>query len=106
MPARPSISTRQIRQEPNASSDSVALVVAMREDEVIVVVVEALNRNGLARAEHAHALRLWLRLLACSKQIETEIRTRLRERFSGCLCLACLRALAAGAPLDGDAAPR
>jgi len=41
-------------------------------------------RIGLeARAgadDHA-ALRLWLRLLACSTQIETEIRKRLRSRF-------------------------
>lgn len=31
-------------------------------------------------SDHA-SLRLWLRLLACSTQIETEIRTRLRVRF-------------------------
>ncbi len=38
--------------------------------------------------------------------LDAALQTRLRERFTGCLCLACLRALAAGAPLDGDAAPR
>lgn len=37
-----------------------------------------------ARAlDHDHqSLKLWLRLLACSTQIETQIRQRLRERFS------------------------
>jgi DNA-binding MarR family transcriptional regulator len=36
-----------------------------------------------ARAEHDDhlALKLWLRLLACSTQVETEVRQRLRERF-------------------------
>ena len=36
-----------------------------------------------ARAEHDDhlSLRLWLRLLACSTQVETEVRQRLRERF-------------------------
>lgn len=36
-----------------------------------------------ARAEHDDhlALKLWLRLLACSTQMETELRQRLRERF-------------------------
>lgn len=35
---------------------------------------------GVQDAEHV-SLKLWLRLLACSTQIETEIRRRLRERF-------------------------
>jgi DNA-binding MarR family transcriptional regulator len=42
------------------------------------------ERIGLeARVEDAdhQSLKLWLRLLACSTQIETEIRRRLRERF-------------------------
>ena len=42
------------------------------------------ERIGLeARIEDAdhQSLKLWLRLLACSTQIETEIRRRLRERF-------------------------
>lgn len=36
-----------------------------------------------ARAAHDDhlSLRLWLRLLACSTQVETEVRQRLRERF-------------------------
>lgn len=34
-----------------------------------------------AHADDHGALRLWLRLLACSTQIETEIRKRLRARF-------------------------
>jgi DNA-binding MarR family transcriptional regulator len=33
-----------------------------------------------ARGDHL-SLRVWLRLLACSTQIETEIRSRLRKRF-------------------------
>jgi len=32
------------------------------------------------KGDHA-MLKLWLRMLACTTQIETEIRTRLRERF-------------------------
>jgi DNA-binding MarR family transcriptional regulator len=32
-------------------------------------------------AQHHAELRLWLRLLTCSNLIETQIRTRLRERF-------------------------
>jgi DNA-binding MarR family transcriptional regulator len=34
-----------------------------------------------APAAHHDELRLWLRLLTCSNLIESEIRTRLRERF-------------------------
>jgi len=36
-----------------------------------------------ARAEHDDhlSLKLWLRLLACSTQVETEVRQRLRSRF-------------------------
>lgn len=42
------------------------------------------DRIGLeARAEHDDhlSLRLWLRLLACSTQVEIEVRNRLRARF-------------------------
>jgi DNA-binding MarR family transcriptional regulator len=42
------------------------------------------DRIGLearASADDHAALKLWLRLLACSTQIETEIRKRLRARF-------------------------
>ena len=35
---------------------------------------------GVSSDDH-HSLRLWLRLLACSTDIETEIRQRLRVRF-------------------------
>jgi DNA-binding MarR family transcriptional regulator len=35
---------------------------------------------GVQDADHL-SLKLWLRLLACSTQVETEIRRRLRERF-------------------------
>ncbi len=34
-----------------------------------------------ASADHHQALRLWLRLLACTGKIEAEIRTRLRDGF-------------------------
>jgi DNA-binding MarR family transcriptional regulator len=47
----------------------------------------ALGDHGIgreARAQHGDhgAVKLWLRLLACSTQIEQQIRTRLRERFA------------------------
>lgn len=32
-----------------------------------------------------------------------ELQAALRERWQGCLCLACLKALAAGAPLSAPA---
>ena len=35
---------------------------------------------GVTEDDH-HSLRLWLRLLACSTDIETEIRRRLRVQF-------------------------
>ncbi len=34
-----------------------------------------------AHADHAAALRLWLRLLTCTQLIEREVRTALREQF-------------------------
>jgi DNA-binding MarR family transcriptional regulator len=34
-----------------------------------------------AHADHAAALRLWLRLLSCTQLIEREVRTALREQF-------------------------
>ena len=34
-----------------------------------------------AHADHATALRLWLRLLSCTQLIEREVRTALREQF-------------------------
>ncbi len=34
-----------------------------------------------AHTEHANALRLWLRMLACSNLIESNVRTRLRQDF-------------------------
>ncbi|UOM33986.1 MarR family winged helix-turn-helix transcriptional regulator [Acuticoccus sp. I52.16.1] len=37
---------------------------------------------GEAREDHSAELRLWLRLLAVSNLIESEIRKRLRERFA------------------------
>ena len=48
--------------------------------------VRQLGDNAIGREARAHdgdhrAVRLWLRLLSCSTQIEHEIRSRLRERF-------------------------
>lgn len=49
--------------------------------------VHTLGEEGIGRearaapADHA-ALRLWLRLLSCSTQIEHEVRSRLRQRFA------------------------
>jgi DNA-binding MarR family transcriptional regulator len=34
-----------------------------------------------AHSEHPHAVRLWLRLLACTQVVEREVRSRLRARF-------------------------
>ncbi len=34
------------------------------------------------QAEHAHELRLWLRLLRCTHTIEADVRSRLRSEFS------------------------
>ncbi|WP_022979573.1 cysteine-rich CWC family protein [Ideonella sp. B508-1] len=36
--------------------------------------------------------------------LSAELQAALRTRYSGCLCLACLKALAAGAPLEPPAA--
>jgi DNA-binding MarR family transcriptional regulator len=46
----------------------------------------ALGESGIGREarslpEDHRAVRLWLRLLSCSTQVEQRIRTRLRERF-------------------------
>jgi DNA-binding MarR family transcriptional regulator len=43
--------------------------------------VEELGHEARARRGDHAALRLWLRLLACTTQIEDEIRRRLRARF-------------------------
>jgi len=32
--------------------------------------------------------------------LDAALQQRLRERYTGCLCMNCLRALAAGAPID------
>ena len=50
-------------------------------------VVQALGPAGIGREARAQLddhgdIRLWLRLLACTTQIEQEIRSRLRERFA------------------------
>ena len=55
----------------------------MKNDSSHAVLLEAKGLGHEARADtsdHA-ALRLWLRMLSCTIQIETEIRRRLRGRF-------------------------
>ena len=42
---------------------------------------EASRPDAGAAAGERDALKLWLRLLACSTQLETEVRRRLRARF-------------------------
>ena len=43
---------------------------------------DAIGREARSVLEDHSAVRLWLRLLSCSTQIEQEIRTRLRQRFA------------------------
>jgi DNA-binding MarR family transcriptional regulator len=44
---------------------------------------ETIARDRASRAEDGHdALRLWLRLLACTVLVENEVRVKLRERFA------------------------
>ena len=62
-------------------------LVASAPDSSADVLARALGDHGIgreARAQHDDhaAVKLWLRLLACSTQIEQQIRTRLRERFA------------------------
>ncbi len=40
-----------------------------------------LDMEARAHSEHAHALRLWLRLLTCSQLVEKRVRVGLREQF-------------------------
>lgn len=42
---------------------------------------DAIGREARAAPEDHSAVRLWLRLLSCSTQIEQEVRVRLRQRF-------------------------
>ena len=42
---------------------------------------EAIGREARAQSSDHSAVRLWLRLLSCSTQIEQLIRSRLRQRF-------------------------
>ena len=48
---------------------------------VHVVDEEQLGQEARVKSSDHSAVRLWLRLLSCSTQIEQEIRARLRERF-------------------------
>jgi DNA-binding MarR family transcriptional regulator len=62
-------------------------LVASTPDPSAEGLARALGDHGIgreARAQHGDhgAVKLWLRLLACSTQIEQQIRTRLRERFA------------------------
>ncbi len=67
-------------------SPALALVATDR-DGPSAELARALGDHGIGREARAHdddhgAVKLWLRLLACSTQIEQQIRTRLRERFA------------------------
>ena len=42
---------------------------------------EAIGREARAQSSDHSAVRLWLRLLSCSTQIEQEVRSRLRKNF-------------------------
>ena len=44
-----------------------------------------IDSESRANAEDHMALRLWLRLLACTNLVEVPLRTRLREQFKGSL---------------------
>ena len=46
---------------------------------------EPIDSETRASADDHMALRLWLRLLACTNRIEAPLRTRLREQFGGSL---------------------
>lgn len=52
-----------------------------RFSRVHVVDEASLGQEARAQSSDHSAVRLWLRLLSCSTQIEQEIRVRLRERF-------------------------
>lgn len=56
-------------------------LAARRFARVHVVDDAAIGQEARATADDHSAVRLWLRLLSCSAQIEQHIRTRLRERF-------------------------
>lgn len=43
--------------------------------------MDNLDLEARAHSEHAHELRLWLRLLTCSQLIEKRVRAGLREHF-------------------------
>jgi len=43
--------------------------------------IDSETKVAEAPADHGDELRLWLRLLTCSKLVETEVRRRLREEF-------------------------
>jgi hypothetical protein len=55
----------------NAEDPSLALLHQAQE----------LGHEARARLDDHASLKLWLRLLACTTQVETEIRRRLRSRF-------------------------
>jgi len=54
---------------------------ARKFSRVHVVNDDAIGQEARASADDHSAVRLWLRLLSCSAQIERDIRTRLREQF-------------------------
>lgn len=63
-----------------------------------LVALDAETKALEAPQDHKDELRLWLRLLTCTNLVETEIRTRLRERFDTTLPRFDLLAQLARAP--------
>jgi DNA-binding MarR family transcriptional regulator len=53
----------------------------MHRETDTTLVLDAETRADEVHADHKDELRLWLRLLTCTTLIESDIRTRLRERF-------------------------
>lgn len=51
-------------------------------DLVKVLGDDAIGREARVAPDDHRAVRLWLRLLACSRQIEQEVRSRLRREFA------------------------
>lgn len=50
-------------------------------DTLPALAADAIGHEARASADDHHSLRLWLRLLACTNQLETELRRRLHTQF-------------------------
>ena len=56
---------------------------AQRSFELVQALdAQTIGREARAQASDHGAVKLWLRLLACSTQIEQEVRSRLRQQFA------------------------